>query len=340
MKPKNPNKILIVSPAWVGDLVMSQVLLKLIKQRDPDAMIDVLAPEWGRALLQRMPEVNDVHTMPIGHGQFQFGKRWELGRRLAREAYSQAILLPNSWKSALIPFIARIPRRTGWLGEQRYGLLNDVRYLNKEQLPLMIQRFSALGLAKGESLPAVLPKPRLHVARDSVTTTLAKFKLKAQQPILALCPGAEYGPAKRWPAEYFAEVAQHKLGEGWNVWIFGSHKDQAIAHEIQQVTGDACEDLTGKTSLGEAVDLLAQANTVLTNDSGLMHVSAALDRPLVAIYGSSSAKFTPPLSDKAKMLSLGLACSPCFKRECPLHHLQCLRELHPELVLKVMDGLN
>jgi heptosyltransferase-2 len=151
-----------------------------------------------------------------------------------------------------------------------------------------------------------------------------------------LCPGAEYGPAKRWPAAYFAEVAQRKLAEGWQVWLFGSHKDEAITQEIQTLTHNRCLDLGGRTALGEAIDLLARADAVLTNDSGLMHVAAALGRPVIALFGSSDPHHTPPLSARAQVLSLNLSCSPCFRRVCPLGHTRCLTELAPAEVLTAL----
>lgn len=339
MSLNNPSKILIVSPAWVGDLVMSQVLLKLLKQQNPEVVIDVLAPAWGSSILMRMPEVHQVYEMPLGHGQVKFKRRWQLGRSLREMNYSQAIVLPNSWKSALVPFAARIPLRTGWLGEFRWGLLNDVRYLNKPLLPLMIERFFALGLPGGVKVPKELPKPKLQVLPDNVAATAARLKLEHSKPILILCPGAEYGAAKRWPAAYYGEVAKQKLAEGWEVWLMGSAKDQPLGVEIQAIAGGACEDLIGRTNLGEAIDLLSLAQMVVTNDSGLMHITAALQRPMIAIYGSSSPKFTPPLSDHVKILNLGLSCSPCFQRECPLEHLKCLRDLLPNTVLQSMNQL-
>lgn len=318
---------------------MSQVLLKLLRQQHPTAIIDMLAPVWARTLIQRMPEVHQVHSITLGHGQLGIKQRWQLGKSLRDQGYTQAIVLPNSWKSALPAFAAKIPLRTGWLGEYRWGLLNDVRYLNKAQLPLMIQRFYALGQDPQAEMPTHLPYPHLEITATSVNAVLVKCNLEDTRPVLALCPGAEYGPAKRWPMEYYAEVAKQKIAEGWQVWLFGSAKDQAIATGIQQLTAQSCIDLTGRTTLGEAVDLLSLAQVVLTNDSGLMHVAAALNKPLIALYGSSSPRFTPPLSDKVKILSLDLACSPCFQRECPLEHLKCLRDLVPKTVISAIDTI-
>ncbi len=335
------KKILIVGPAWVGDMVMSQVLLKCLKNQDQNTIIDVIAPDWSRALLERMPEVRRAISMPLGHGQFNFKKRFEIAKSLKNENYAEAIVLPNSWKSALVPFLAGIPKRIGWLGEMRIGLLNDWRKLDKTKWPLMIERFAQLAFAKKATLPTLLPYPNLIVDQQNVEKTLQKFSLQITgKPILALCPGAEFGPAKRWPAEYYAEIANEKLQQGWQVWIFGSVKDQDVTQEIQALTQHQCIDLAGKTSLGEAIDLLSLSSFVVSNDSGLMHISAALKKKLVVIYGSSDPRFTPPLCEDVKILSLNLSCSPCFQRQCPLQHLKCLRDLKPSLVLQALDSLS
>jgi heptosyltransferase-2 len=321
-------------------MVMAQSLFKTLKQRSPEAPIDVLAPAWSEALTTRMPEVRRSIVMPLGHGQLQLRERYRLGRDLRAAGYGQAIVLPNSWKSALIPFFAGIPRRTGYLGEARWGLLNDARRLDKLALPMTVQRFVALGLEPGQHLAEPQPLPALSVTQSSVTQATQRLQLELDsRPILALCPGAEFGAAKRWPQEHYAEVAKSLIARGWQVWLFGSDKDIAITATINRETGAACIDLAGRTTLAEAVDLLSLSTLVVTNDSGLMHVAAALGRKLIAIYGSSDPGFTPPLSDTARILRLGLECSPCFQRECPLGHLKCLRELPPERVLQVLQEI-
>lgn len=321
-------------------MMMAQTLFKLLKVRDPDCRIDVLAPEWSRPLLARMPEVSTAIDSPFKHGQLGIAERRRLGHSLRSKKYTRSIVLPNSFKSALVPFWARIPRRTGFVGELRYGLLNDARKLDKQQLTMTVQRFSALGLGKDETVPDKLPRPRLVTDQDSIDRSLNDTGLGVPySPVLALCPGAEYGPAKRWPTRHYAEVARHYLDAGWQVWLFGSDKDEPVCQRINQQCDHRCEDLAGRTTLGQAIDLMSLASAAVSNDSGLMHLAAALDLPLVAVYGSSDPGFTPPLSRHAQVVNLGLDCSPCFKRECPLGHMNCLNQLEPDMVMASLGQL-
>lgn len=375
------KKILIVGPAWVGDMVMAQCLFKLLKQQQPDVIIDVLAPAWSLSLLARMPEVSSAIVMPFGHGQLQLRKRYQFAKTLRAKKYDQGIVLPNSFKSALILWWANIPVRTGWRGEMRYVVLNDMRILDKKRYPLMIERFMMLGLSAHESLPKEYPIPELHISIESQIAALTKYNLFPASnlkeislkdvtsesilteknpiseattfivaetitpilakskipPILALCPGAEFGPAKRWPDEYYAAIANAKLDAGWHVWIFGSQKDKPVAEHIMQLTAQRCVNLAGLTSLEEAIDLLSLATAVVSNDSGLMHIAAALKKPLIAVYGPTSPAFTPPLSAHAKVLSTPVECQPCFQRVCPLKHHRCMSDLKPERVLTAMN---
>ena len=334
------QKVLIIGPSWVGDMVMAQSLFKLLKQHYPDASIDVLAPQWSQGLLQCMPEVRRSIFSPFKHGELRIGDRYRLARQLREASYDWAIVLPNSFKSALIPFWAKIPKRTGWQKECRSILLNDSRRLDETQYPLMLERFMALGLPPSTPLPLEPPWPQLQVSRDSVNETLKKLNIdRPLQPVLAICPGAEFGASKRWPSGYYAQVAKAKLEQGWQVWLFGSQRDGEVAYDIQLKTQNRCIDLTGKTELSEAIDLLSLATAVVSNDSGLMHIAAALRRPLIAIYGSSSPLFTPPLSDNVQILSLNLECSPCFQRLCPLGHFKCMLDLQPRQVLETLDKM-
>lgn len=330
------HKILIIGPSWVGDTVMAQCLFKLLKQRDPSCTIDVLAPAWTFTLLSRMPEVSQAIEIPITHGELKLRTRFQIAKKLRASNYDQAIVLPNSFKSALIPWLANIPKRTGWLGECRYLLLNDFRKLDKTRYPLMIEQYMALGLAPNEPLPAKIPQPEFSVSKESQAATLAKHKpIYRGRPILALCAGAEFGPSKRWPEAYYAELANQKIKEGWDVWLFGSTKDRVVTDKIMSLTDNQCDNLAGRITLSETIDLLSLVSGVVTNDSGLMHAAAALNKPLIAVYGSTSPAFTPPLSKDATILKLDLECQPCFERACPLKHHRCMQDLKPERVIAV-----
>ncbi|KPX45609.1 ADP-heptose:lipooligosaccharide heptosyltransferase II [Pseudomonas syringae pv. helianthi] len=336
-------KILIVGPSWVGDMVMAQTLFQCLKQRHPECEIDVLAPEWSRPILERMPQVRAALSFPLGHGALELATRRRIGKSLAGQ-YDQAILLPNSLKSALVPFFAGVPKRTGWRGEFRYGLLNDVRTLDKQRYPLMIERFMALAFEKGSELPRPYPRPGLRIDPTTREAALSKFGLSLDRPVLALCPGAEFGESKRWPAEHYAQVADASIREGWQIWLFGSKKDHPVGESIRQelIPGlrEESVNLSGETSLAEAIDLLSCADAVVSNDSGLMHVAAALNRPLVAVYGSTSPDFTPPLADEVEVVRLGIECSPCFERTCRFGHYNCMRLLEPDAVIQALNRLN
>jgi heptosyltransferase II len=334
--PDSAQKILIVSPSWIGDMVMAQSLLMRLKQQNPQTHIDVLAPAWVAPLLARMPQVSEVIANPFGHGSLQLGARRALGKQLRAKNYAAAYVLPNSLKSALIPFFAGIAKRIGFKGEARYGLINVMHQLDEQKLPLMVERFAILAQAPGENLQRPFERPRLHVTHDMRATTLKKFNLDVNKPAIAFCPGAEYGPAKRWPTQHFAELAKKLVAQNYQVWILGSAKESPLGEEIQAASGGVCLDLTGKTNLGEVIDLISASEKVVSNDSGLMHLAAALDKPTAALFGSTSPGFTPPLSDKAKVISLKLECSPCFKRVCPLGHFNCMNQLRADEVLPVL----
>ncbi|HKU70101.1 MAG TPA: lipopolysaccharide heptosyltransferase II, partial [Burkholderiales bacterium] len=308
-------KVLVVAPSWIGDMVLAQPLLKLLHARNPGLALDALAPRWTLPLLGRMPEVRRAIESPFAHGDLRIGDRRRLGRELAQEGYDQAIVLPNTFKSALTPFFAGIPIRTGYTGEMRHWILNDARKLDEKRFPQLAQRYAALAVSRGVSPPSPLPTLALKVDETARRALLERLGLDRSRPAVALCPGAEFGPAKRWPARYFAELAQGLAARGLAVWLVGSQADRQTGTEIEQAAGGVCRNLCGQTSLAEAIDLLASCSLVVSNDSGLMHVAAALGKPLVALYGSSSPAYTPPLSADARILKLELPCSPCFQRE-------------------------
>lgn len=337
-------KILIIGPSWVGDMVMSQSLYMSLKRKHPNAEIDVLAPAWCKPILERMPQVSRAIEMPIGHGKFDLLARRKIGKNLHKNHYTHAFVLPNSAKSALIPLFAGIPNRTGWKGEFRYGLLTDLRP-DKRVFQYMVERYVALAANKVSMRDEVelknCPTPKLTVDAENQIEARTRLQLTSNKPVIGLCPGAEFGPAKRWPDHYYAKVAKHAISCGYQIWLFGSGKDHPVCELIRSALNEDDQqfvhNLAGQTSLIEAVDLLAACHTVVTNDSGLMHVSAAVGCNIVAIYGSSSPEYTPPLTKKLAMVHTDIECRPCFKRECPYGHLDCLTKLTPNKVITALD---
>jgi len=332
------SKILVVAPNWIGDALLAQPLFARLREKHPGVEIDALAPGWTAPVLRRMPEINEVIEAPFGHGELKLVARWRLGRSLRSRGYSEAIVLPNTLKSALIPFFAAIPLRAGFVGESRYGLLNVVHKLDEDRLPLMAERYAQLAEKPGAPPLRPLPEVRLRVDEANRLATLSRLGLSRAKPVAAFCPGAEYGPAKRWPARHFASLANRLAAKGYAVWLFGSENDRAIGEEIARLSNSAAINLCGKTDLAGAIDLLSLAEVVVSNDSGLMHVAAGVGRPVVALYGSSSPEHTPPLSASARVVRTGIECSPCFARECPLGHFKCMNDLLPERVVQEITG--
>lgn len=332
------KKILIISPSWIGDCVMTQPLYRRLRELHPNCQIDVFAPKWSMAVFERMPEIHRVIENPFGHGALLLHERWKMGKALAKNGYDQVIVLPNSLKSAIVAAATGAKQRTGYIGEMRYILLNDWRKLDKQKLYLMVDRYTALAHDDISTFTGSA-YPRLIVNPENQKATLAKHQLHTHQKIMALCSAAEFGTAKRWLPEHYATTAKHYAEKGWQIWLFGSQKDTAVAEQINQLSGNVCINLCGKTTLAEAIDLLAYADGVVGNDSGLMHLAASLERKLVAVYGSTDPKHAPPLSDTARIASLQLSCSPCIQRDCPLEHHNCMKNLLPERVIALHQEL-
>jgi heptosyltransferase II len=324
------KKILIVAPSWIGDTLLAQPLFARLHEQS--AAIDVLAPTWSAPLLQRMPQVRRVITSPFKHGDFAFAARRALGKQLAAEHYDTAYVLPNSWKSALVPFFADIPQRIGYHGEARYLLLNQRHQLDAVALPQLAQRYARLADPIGTSGLPPLPATQLLSSAEQQQAARQALGLPMNTSPVIFCPGAEYGPAKRWPVHHFAALAKRLGSSSDPIWILGSDSDRSIGTQIVQQAEGCARNLCGLTTLEQAIDLIATARLVVSNDSGLMHVAAALNRPLLALYGSSSPIYTPPLSSRAKIATLNVECSPCFQRECPLGHFKCMEQLTPDHV--------
>jgi heptosyltransferase II len=305
---------------------MAQPLLARLRASRPEGpgatRIEVLAPPWVAPVARRMSEVDEVIEADLRHGALQPAERWRLGRRLRERAYDLAVVLPNSWKSALVPFFAGIPLRAGYAGELRHGLLNRVYKERREREPMALH-YARLAERPGIEPELPLPFPRLTKKENG---TAARFGISGRYTVL--CPGAEYGPAKRWP--FFRELAEKLEAQ---VVLLGSPADRK---EAEHIPG---RNLVGETTLDEAIDLIAGAAMVLSNDSGLMHVAAAAGTPQVALFGSSSPEHTPPMSALARVLWLKIECSPCYQRVCPLGHFNCMNGLSVERVLAEVRSL-
>ena len=344
--------ILIIAPNWIGDAVMTQPLLASIKALNPDSTIDVLASTWVAPIYRACSEVNEVIDAKFEHKQLQWGLRKQLAKQIAAKQYQACFVLPNSFKSALIPWLANIPLRIGYRGEMRYGLVNvSLDNPSKIDRPPMVEHYLALSHLLNDVDQNINQAitPHLNVsqsARQSVETKLRSANIKLSEPsaaIYVMCPGAEYGITKRWPTEHFAALANELISSNpsSHIILLGSQGDQALGQEIASQAEHASQihNWCGSTSLDEAIALIGMSKAVISNDSGLMHVAAALKVPQVAIFGSSDPSHTPPLSEKAKVIWLNLPCSPCHKRECPLGHLKCLKDILPQQVLATLHTL-
>ena len=337
------DKLLIVGPAWIGDMVMAQSLYKLLQSRNPRARIDVIAPPWSKPILDRMPEVNRAVELDVVHGRIALRTRRKLGRRLRDRGYRQAIVLPRSLKAALVPFFASVPVRTGYRGEWRFALINDQRRFDPGRLDQTVKRFIALGMGRDEDELPPPPQPSLRTDGENLSAAIERLGLTPTSATVAFMPGAEYGPAKRWPAERFGALAGRLAGAGAQVWILGSERERQLGEAVRAaVGGDGVANLCGRTTLADAVDLLGAARVAVTNDSGLMHIAAAVDTHVIGLYGSTTPRFTPPLTDRADILYRNLECSPCFRRRCPLGHFNCMMEMTVDDVARVamtaLDG--
>jgi len=325
------TRSLVIAPQWIGDAVMTEPLLRRLAARGE--RITVGALPWVAPVYRAMPQVNDVIEFPFAHGGLQFRARRHIAQQLQGQ-FDAAYVLPNSLKSALLPFLASIPKRIGYLGEARIGLLTH-RLKNPKNKPPMVAFYSALSGDAGIEAD----RPQLHIPAEQIDPTLTGLGL-ARGGYAVFAPGSEYGPAKRWPAAHYAALAARL---NMPVALLGSGKEADLCSEIAKAAKN-CLNLAGKTSLTQAIHALAASKIMVSNDSGLMHVAAALGVPQVAVFGSSSPLHTPPLSDKAVVLWLKndaayqppLDCAPCFERVCPLGHTRCLNDISAERVLAAL----
>jgi len=342
------QSILIIAPNWIGDAVSTQPLLANLKVLYPDSKIDILASNWVAPVYRACSEVHEVIEAKFEHKKLQWNLRKEIAKEIEAKNYQACFVLPNSFKSALIPWLANIPFRIGYRGELRFGLINlALDNPSKVNRPPMVEHYLVLSqlLKDDESIPLDKLVPKLNVsgaAKEQVGQKLQDANIN-RDFIYAICPGAEYGPSKRWPTEHFAVLAQQLIKQNSNnqIVLLGGKNDYSLAQEItsQSKLVSNIHNWCGNTSLDEAIALIGMSKAVVSNDSGLMHIAAALQIPQVAIFGSSDPAHTPPLSDRAKIMWLNMSCSPCHKRVCPLGHLRCLKDILPEQVLATLNTL-
>jgi heptosyltransferase-2 len=339
MKENRPLKVLIIAPSWIGDAVLSHSLIQNLKINDPEMIIDVGANYWTSDIYRRMPEVINIIELPTRHGKLGLLGILKKAKEIKKLNYDQAYILPRSIKSALIPFFSGIKKRTGFLGEKRYGILNDIRSFDPKRLDQTIKRFHAL--AEDHSDGAFnLFQPKLIANKERGMEILESHGLDATKRFIALAPGAEYGKSKMWPTKYFNELGLLIEKNDFNIYVFGSPKEQALSEKILKgLNHDRCFSFAGKTSLIESIDILSLSESMVTNDSGLMHLGASVGVPVVAIYGSTSPEFTPPMTDQKSIHWLNIECSPCFKRECAFGHYECLNSIKPDVILNSLQNL-
>lgn len=334
-------RTLVISPNWIGDAVMAQPLLQLLVQRHPERPIDVLAPPSVAPVWRAMAEVASVIETPFRSGSLQLGERWRMARALRQRGYQDAYVLPNTLKFALIPFMAGIGKRVGYKGEARYGLINTMHH---DDVPprAMVPFYAALANAPGAALRQNVPRPSMQVGDDRIGAVCARLGIDRARPMVVFAPGAEFGAAKRWPARHFAALAEAifaALPES-HIGLLGSPKDKAACDEIIAITGPArMHNLAGATKLDEAIALVAGAAAVVANDSGLLHIASALNRPVIALYGPTDPDHAPPFSDMATSISLRLSCAPCRQRECPLGHHDCMEKMEAPLVWRALQPM-
>ncbi|MBD8529885.1 MULTISPECIES: lipopolysaccharide heptosyltransferase II [unclassified Massilia] len=333
------GRTLVISPNWIGDAVMAQPLLQRLKQQHPGRPIDVLAPPAVAPVWRAAPEVDTVLETPFRHKALQLRERWKYAQVLRARGYVDAYVLPNTLKYALIPWLAGIRRRVGYKGEMRYGLVNVMHHDDAPPRP-MVPFYAALALAPDAPL-APAPRPRLQVAGERIAAACARLGIDSARPLVVFAPGAEFGPAKRWPPRHFGALAQAILTQHGDAQIalLGSPKDRETGDEVLAAAGAAAasmRNLAGETKLDEAFALIARAAAVVANDSGLLHVASSLNRPVIALYGPTDPDHAPPFSDIARALSLRIDCAPCRQRECPLGHHDCMEKMEAPLVWKAL----
>jgi heptosyltransferase-2 len=326
------SPILIVPYMWIGDFVRCHTVVKLLKQRFPARPVDVLTTAMVAPLLDYMPGVRKGIVADLPRMRLALAQQHALASRLRAEKYGQALVMPRTWKSALAPWLAGIPLRTGFVGEARFGLINDLRF-GERRLPRMVDRCASLALPKDEPAPAGWPLPELEVSPSELANWRRRLGLAPDgRPVVALAPGA-VGPSKRWPSAYYADLAQRLAAEGNWIWVVGGPGEKQLAAEIAPPGVGNMRDLTGP-DLRNAILALAAADAAVSNDSGLLHVAAALGTAAIGIFGPTSPWHWAPLNPIAAVIEVAgeLPCRPCHKPVCRLGHHRCMRDIPADRV--------
>ena len=331
--PEDHTRILVVADTCVGDIVMDQTLLALLKLQAPQTPIDVAAPAWAAELTARMPQVDrhfplDIHHLPPF--------KWAAARRMLHGRYAQAILIPRSAAAAALLRFSDIRKRTGFK-QVRPGLLNDLRGHSPRNFRDRMIRLAPKGL----KIPDALPLPRLRDNHSVTRMVLRRFQLDAsRQPLCALAPGtAPKMPTKRWPIASFQALAKLLLREGYRICVMGGRREQPMAAKLASLDPNRITDLCGRTSIGEAADIMAGIDIAVCNDSGLLHVAAAAGTPVLGIYGPTSPEKYPPLSERSMIVWARTPCSPCYQPRCPYGNHACMNAVSPEQILDEISRL-
>jgi heptosyltransferase-2 len=336
--PADSRPILLVPYMWIGDFVRCHTVVKLLKARAPERPVDLLTTTLCAPLVDYMPGVRAGIVCDLPRNRLSLSEHRALAQRLRAADYATALIMPRTWKSALAPYLAGIPERIGFLGEGRVILLNDIRY-GEKKLPRMIDRCAALAMPKDASPPKKLPAPELNVQRANAQAWRIRNGIEDDgKPVVAFAPGA-VGPSKRWPVAAYAEVARELATQGFKIWILGSPNESQLAGEIVRAAGPAARDLTSP-DLRNAILALKLAHAAVSNDSGLLHVAAAIGTPSIGIFGPTSPWHWAPLNPLAATIETAsdLPCRPCHKPTCRLKHHRCMRDIPAAQVIDALRG--
>ncbi len=331
------SPILLIPYMWIGDFVRCHSVVRVLRERFPNRPVDVLTTTLCKPLLDYMPGVRKGIEWNLPRKRLPLGEHRALAGVLRAGSYGSALVMPRTWKSALAPFLAGIPERTGFFGEGRLVLLNDIRP-GEKALPRMIDRCGMLALPKGAAMPPDWPEPQIRVPEAEAAQWRASRGLPDDgRRVVALAPGA-VGPSKRWPVEYFAELARALTDSGVNVWVLGSPAEQPFAEAIVRKAGAGAHDLTSD-DLRNAILALKLASAVASNDSGLVHVAAAIGTPTIGIFGPTSPWHWAPLNPLAAVIETQteVSCRPCHKPQCAMIHHRCMRDIPPSRLIEVVQ---